>query len=301
MTESKNDNEFYKMTFSQREGKAPLPEPMRLGHIPHRFRQDVLVAILRAIEYEAWMLDEFRDKDNEMHSTMTEILGSFQYDVLEKYGHQIVKNYPEKDSDLCKTCIEKGQYDQVLTLVEYILRHGDCPEDLRNELKVAFDAAPIAYFIEEIDGYPTILPRASLESGKATQQAIKALDDAGMGGATTHLRQAVDHINAGQYADSITDSIHAVESVARRIAPNSNTLGAALHVLENKGILANKQLKTGFEKIYAYTNTEEGARHPIVFKDSSDVGLDEAVFMFGACASFAAYLVSKHQQAKQHE
>ena len=26
-----NDNDFYKLNFSQREGKVPLPEPMRLG------------------------------------------------------------------------------------------------------------------------------------------------------------------------------------------------------------------------------------------------------------------------------
>ena len=34
-----NDADFYKLTFSQREGKASLPEPMRLEYLPHRFRQ----------------------------------------------------------------------------------------------------------------------------------------------------------------------------------------------------------------------------------------------------------------------
>ena len=116
-----------------------------------------------------------------------------------------------------------------------------------------------------------------------------------MEGAATHLRQAVEHINARQYADSIRESISAVESVARRIAPNENTLGDALKSLEKKGLLKNKQLKKGFEQIYAYTNSEEGVRHSLVFKDSADVGLDEAMFMFGACASFAAYLTNKHR------
>ena len=36
-----SDDEFYKMTFSQREGKAPLPEPMRLEHVSKRFRNRI--------------------------------------------------------------------------------------------------------------------------------------------------------------------------------------------------------------------------------------------------------------------
>ena len=122
-----------------------------------------------------------------------------------------------------------------------------------------------------------------------------------MEGAATHLRDAAAHINARQFADSISDSIHAVESVARRIDPKSNTLGDALKALEKKGLLTNGQLKTGFEKIYAYTNNEEGIRHAQVFKDSPDVDLDEAMFMFGACASFAAYLVNKHHKMQEED
>ena len=37
---------------------------------------------------------------------------------------------------------------------------------------------------------------------------------------------------------------------------------------------------------------------PFWTKDSAAVGLDEAMFMFGACASFAAYLAQKHRQAE---
>ena len=119
-----------------------------------------------------------------------------------------------------------------------------------------------------------------------------------MDGSATHLRQAAEHINAGQYADSIADSIHAVESVARTIDPGSGkTLGPALRSLERAGVLKHPALREAFEKLYGYTNDEEGVRHALLEKGSADVGLDEAVFMFGACASFAAYLTGKHRQA----
>ena len=32
---------------------------------------------------------------------------------------------------------------------------------------------------------------------------------------------------------------------------------------------------------------------------AADAGLDEAMFMFGACASFAAYLANKHRQTER--
>ncbi len=121
--------------------------------------------------------------------------------------------------------VSSGNYHQVLTLIEFVLRNEYCSEDLRKRLVGAFDEAPIAYCVEEIDGLPTIIPRASHEAGEATQRAIQTIQDSSMEGAATHLRQAAEHLNAQRYADSIRESIGAVESVARRIAPNENTLG----------------------------------------------------------------------------
>ena len=119
-----------------------------------------------------------------------------------------------------------------------------------------------------------------------------------MDGASTHLRHAADHINARQYPDAITDCIHAVESVARIIDPKSSTtLGPALHSLEQADVLNHPALKQAFLNLYGYTSDEQGLRHALLDKDAADVGLEEAVFMFGACASFAAYLTQKHRQA----
>ena len=141
------------------------------------------------------------------------------------------------------------------------------------------------------------MPRVSLESGEAVQQAIETLRAASMYGASTHLRQAAEHINARQYADSIADSIHAVESVARVIDPGANnTLRPALNSLERAGLLKHPALKEAFTKLYGYTNDEQGIRHALTDQSAADVGLDEAMFMFGACASFAAYLANKHRQ-----
>lgn len=134
------------------------------------------------------------------------------------------------------------------------------------------------------------------------QQAIKKIRESGMEGASAHLRDAAKHIKAQEYGDSIADSIHAVESVARVINQNANTtLGPALDSLEKANLLKHPALKDAFKKLYGYTSNEQGIRHALFDKDVPNVGLDEAVFMFGACASFAAYLVNKHCQMQQHQ
>ena len=84
-----------------------------------------------------------------------------------------------------------------------------------------------------------------------------------------------------------------MESVARQIAPESQTLGDALRVLEKTGLLQHSALKAGFDKLYGYTNDEQGIRHALLGQGKPNVGPDEAVFMFGACASFASYLSRK--------
>lgn len=140
------------------------------------------------------------------------------------------------------------------------------------------------------------LPRSSIEQGKAVDDAIASLAEANMSGAAKHLQDAAAHINARQYADSIADSISAVESVARTIEPSARSLGKALDALQRKGTLKNLQLRSALQKLYDYTNSEQGIRHALTSQWEADVGIDEAMFMFGACASFAAYLTSKHEK-----
>ena len=266
--------------------------------------------IWKAIDTE---LDETRDwgapglwPEFSIQANLGTILHDYELNVLEKF-HDDLSGY--SSVGMCHAFFKKlicedheaEDYHEILTVIEFILRHEACSENLYNDLIEAFDNTPIAYFVEKIGGSSTIVPRISIESGEATRQAIETIQQAGVGGASKHLRQAAEHINEEQYHDSISDSISAVESVARQIVPEAKTLGQALKLLERKELVTNQQLKDGFEKLYAYTNSEKGIRHAFMDDNQSYVGLEEAIFMFGACASFAAYLVNKHQQLKQQQ
>ena len=284
MTENKG---FYRQTFSQREGTAPLPEPMRLEHVSKDFRHLVWLAVDNAIKQE---------EVSRTYIAMYSIVLDYTVRVLH-WSHDNIIHIPSIHREHLREIILQQNYDRVLTLVEFILRHNLCPKQLQKDLKNAFKEVPLAYAVQIINGLPTIVPRFSEESGAATQQAIEAIEQSGPAGAKTHLHDAAEAINEKRYADAVRESIHVVESVARTIDPNAGkTLGPALTSLEKAGVLNHPSLRDGFKKLYGYTSDKQGIRHALLEEGAADVDLDDAVFMFGACASFAAYLVNRNEQ-----
>ena len=86
----------------------------------------------------------------------------------------------------------------------------------------------------------------------------------------------------------IKESISAVESIAKKLAPGEKTLGSALNKIGKKDDL-HPALKSGFSSLYGYTNDEEGIRHAL--SESSSVEEPEARLMFIMCAAFCNYLI----------
>ncbi|MCY3852926.1 MAG: hypothetical protein OXG03_05065 [Gammaproteobacteria bacterium] len=305
--EHESNQNFNTLSFAQREGRAPLPELMQPEHVPAKFKQLIWRVLEKEIQRESknaafGLLGSARIYKR--HSRLEKILFRYRYEILEmphdqaRYQHWRLENKvdPELDKGWIRAVIYEGEYHETLNFIEFLIRQPECSDALCKKIKIAFDSSPIAYYIATIDNLPTIVPRQDLDSGKATRQAIETIMLSKMEGAAKHLRQAVEQIHSKQYAKSIAESIHAVESVARMIDPNANkTLGSALDSLEGTGLLKHSALKGAFKKLYGYTNDEEGIRHALLTSNSPDVGLDEAMFMFGACAHFAAYLTSKHK------
>ena len=292
------------LTFSQRHGYELLPEPMRLEQISDDLRREIwniTWEFFRGIIISNNMgmrSEPCFSVDVSQHIEV--ILGK-----LLKKPEDEIDTSPEAVLSQFKTIIIKHPFNEVFDFFEYffndiIIGISPIPDrkllGYRDYISILLDEHAAAYRLDTSKRPFQFIPRSSKEEGEAVQKAIETIQEEGMDNASNYLRKAADKINKRQFSEAVRDSIDAVESVARCIAPKSSTLGGALKSLAKNGLLSNNELKAGFEKLYAYTNSAAGIRHPTVLKDSSDVGLDEAVFMFGACASFAAYLVSKHRQ-----
>ena len=199
MTENE---EFYKLTFSQREGKAPLPEPMHIEHVSEDFRHLVWRAVDNSIKREIRRHPNFGYYYYERKDSMYHIISEYTIKVLH-WPHDYIKHVPHMHQELLRGKILEENYDLVLTLIEFILRHNCCPQQLRKDLKNAFKELPLAYAVQTINHLPTIVPHSSEESGTSTQQAIETIEQKGPAGAKTHLHDAAKAINEKRYADAV--------------------------------------------------------------------------------------------------
>ena len=279
------------VTFSRRHGYEPLPESMQLEEISDDLKREIFNTVRELFLRARDRWGDFFANDEARF--IERVFGRF----FRQTEDQIGGLYTDA-MDRTNRIIFKREFHKILDFLEIIMNDNYDTTHFSDRIQELFEQHGAAYWLDTSQRPYQFIPRATKEQGDTTREAIETLRDTNMHGASTHLHQAAEHINARQYADSIADSIHAVESVARRIDPEANrTLGPALSSLERAGLLKHPALKAAFNKLYGYTNEEQGIRHALTDRAAADVGLDEAMFMFSACASFAAYLANKHRQA----
>ena len=188
--------------------------------------------------------------------------------------------------------IETLPFNKVFDLIQFILRHPKCPSGFVSRLEHVFTECRLAYRIDEGDPR-TIIPSVTEKEGATIIESLATLRGAGLRGSAEHLRKACECVNKGDWTGSIRESIFAVESVARRLAPGAKDLRPALASINKDGML-HPALGDAFIKLYGYTSDEQGLRHSLLDREKASVGMDEALFMLGACASFVSYLWRKH-------
>jgi hypothetical protein len=90
----------------------------------------------------------------------------------------------------------------------------------------------------------------------------------------------VEALNSGRFADSVRESVHAVESVARVLSKDASaTLAPALQELE-KGNSMHPAFKRALSQLYGYSSNEGGIRHSLL-EDEAHVNMHDALFMLG--------------------
>jgi hypothetical protein len=192
----------------------------------------------------------------------------------------------EFDQALKRICFQT-KIGALFDVVEFFARHSHCGAQLRRDLAQAFVDARAAYRL--VDN--KVCETGTGEQADAFIKAVDEADAAGAGGARKHLVDAATKLKDGDWAGSVRDSIHAVESVAKRLAPEATTLGPALSEIEKRGHL-HGGLKAAFGALYGYTSDEAGIRHALSDEEAK-VDEADALFMLGACASFVSYLLAR--------
>jgi hypothetical protein len=275
-----------KLSFEQAEGVAPMPSQLARGAISQEFRA-VLWFVL-AGELERHRVHS--GSDGPLHDPWLTILQE-----AHAYRHHRLDDFPYSYRSVVedvKKIIEHGAWSEVLGWLEWVLKHPSCPENLPAIVNAHMTHCHLAYRV--FDG-SVICPIGTEAERDTIERAFSDLAMAEFHGARAHLRKAAEELSAGRYADSVRESIHAVEATARVLEPSA-ALSSALARLEQTAKI-HTALKIGFGKLYGYTSDEEGIRHPLLDDGTANVDETDALFMIGACAAFVSYLINKARSA----
>lgn len=274
------------LTFEQAEGAEPLPSQLQLGEISQELRAklwNVLYSSLPkvAVTYSGYHLAEpWRQILQDLHVHREHGMVDDFSDLFDRQVKQL------------RSTLEHGNYVSVLGLIQWLMRHPHCPKDFPKRIDLALRSGRAAY---RVMAGTTIAPIASEADERTLKRAYADLKGSEFGGARAHLRDAAEGAAVGNWAASIRESVHAVESVARMLAP-SGELSTALSTLEQTASI-HGALKKGFTAIYGFTSDEKGIRHPLLDDPAANVDEADALFMLGACAAFVSYLISKGRKA----
>jgi len=281
-----------KLSFSQAQGYEELPVSLKLEELNQKARNKIWNCLYLAISKSLDSVQTRKGKAYRVKEPWLSILTHLHVEFFSLPSDEFSSWYGGKYKELL--CGPGSlPFNKIFDLLQHIMRSEFCPQEFITDVAKTFEECRLAYRVSETQPV-TIYPVTTQIEGKELLGALEQLRKNKFFGAEEHLRQASNFLSQSRYADSIRESIHSVESVARSLDPKSSTtLTRALAELENKKPL-HPAFKKGLLALYGYTSDEKGIRHSLIDESQSDVGIDEAVFMFGACASFASYLSRKY-------
>jgi hypothetical protein len=158
---------------------------------------------------------------------------------------------------IVKEVVLNSDYDTCLEVVQEFLRYTNDPAMFMVISRV-FEQPRSPYLL--VDDPPTLVPKGLMDEGKGVAEALAHVDAVSAWGAKSHLVLATDAINRGDWRGGIRESVHSVESAAKKLTGKPNaTLSDAL-VLMSKTSPIHPALKDAMKKLYAYSSDEDGMR-----------------------------------------
>lgn len=272
-----------RVSFAEAEGVRGPPRQLKLREISRELR-----AKIWSVLFDSLRSSSIRDFDRtrisgEWLNVLFHMHVNIEFKAADEFPNEL-----RYHADRIKQLIWNGNYVDVFDFIEMVLRNYRTNWILSRDVGNALESSRAAYRIVDRD---TIVPITSETDLQTFERAVTDLSSSEFNGARTHLKQAASKLSSGNFADSVRESIHAVESLARSLAP-SNKLSDSLAILE-RNFSIHAGLKSGFNAIYGYTSNQQGIRHPLLDEDAANVDEADALFMLGACSAFISYLILK--------
>lgn len=281
------------MKFSQRIGIMPIEKAIQIGSIDEDLRNS-LWSLLTVFYW-----DTFSKSKYDMGYRVDYISGS-NLDGLFKalwlhYFKKPIDTIPTlyyDDSNglgVLRSFFFKARWYEIFDFVEFVSIYG--PKE--NQKK--FIGACNNFLERENSGYRFVDGKIiEISSSDEVSEIEKAIESSTpYYGVKQHLSNAITLLSDKEnpdYRNSIKESISAVESLCKTVSEDKKaTLGAALKILEKKGVM-HPALKSAFSSLYGYSNDAEGIRHALM--EESNLTSADARFMLISCSAFTNYVIA---------
>jgi hypothetical protein len=278
-----------RLTFRQAEGIDPLPTQMKREEITPVLKARLWDVLYSQINPSRTLVGPYTGFA-QINENWALVLREEWIGRRGKLAHLFQDNVQIRVKDLSEI-FQKRTAAEIFQLIQFLLRAG-ANDTFKSEVAAVLEMEQSAF---RVVGGDTLMPTTSKEELGAIRSAFQDTSENEFKGSHTHLKLSAIALGEGKFADSVRESIHAVESVARVLEPNAK-LSKALAVLENAGHL-HPSMKNGFNALYGWTSDDNGIRHALLEDGDAKVDETDALFMIGACSSFVSYLIAKRKAA----
>ncbi|ESZ09337.1 hypothetical protein NKH47_12440 [Mesorhizobium sp. M1060] len=275
------------LTFEQAEGMEDLPRQLLPEEMPKKLRARLLHTLVRFVEAE--MRDTSLTQGLGPH--WTSVLRRFYIEHLGRISSKFESN-KIRQMDVFETIFTDLSPKQIFGVIQALVRL-DGSSSFGAAIAHVLESERSAYRLLEGD---TLVPVGSSQEAETIVQALRVSKSSGLAGAHTHLKEAASHLSNGNFADSIREGIHAVESTVRSLT-GKDKLSDALEELAKRRPI-HGSFKRGIMQLYGFGSDEPGIRHPLLESGDAAVTEEDAMLVLGICASLVTFFSRSFEKPK---
>jgi hypothetical protein len=202
-----------KVTFAQAEGAEPLPAVLAPKEVSPMLRALLWLVVKTSVAETKYTHDPFKRSGFKIGGRWQETL-FHKHVIVDHRLDDFSADYGGNVYDV-KKIFEWGDYLGIFGFLQFVIRHPKCPDGFAEEVSEALNEARAAY----TSVAKTFFPVSTPEEANSVATALADLGASDFHGARAHLLQAGELASQGRDAESVRESIHAVESVARLLDP----------------------------------------------------------------------------------
>lgn len=286
------------MKFSQRLGITPVEKILQIDSIDEELKNS-LWSVLTAFYWEKFDRPKW-DMGSRVDYISRSNIGSLFQALWLYYFKKPIDTIPTHFYDdrgglrILRQYFFSAEWFEVYDFIEFVAAHG--PE----QQKDMFVSVCNSFLERENSAYRFVNGKiAEISSSEEISEIENAISKSTpFYGVKQHLKAAITMLSDRSnpdYRNSIKESISAVESLCKTVSGDEKaTLGAALKVLEKKGLM-HPALKSAFSSLYGYTNDTDGIRHALMAE--SNLTSADARFMLISCSAFINYIIAATSDA----